>query len=311
MKTDMQEIKVSSKFFEKRIPFSNFFKISIISLVLMAYGIYSYIVNKGFYLGIDFKGGIKLECVINNKDVDIKSLREFFSQKKIEAEINVVGQPSQKEFMITISVKEGENLDDKVSNVVNLLEENYGKGSVEVKGKEMVEPKIGATFASKAIQLLIVVSILILLYIIVRFDIFYSFGAVAALLHDALIMLAFTLILRIPIDITVIAAILTVLGYSVNDTIVVFDRIRELHERSPQEDFPLLIDEAVTQTLNRTIITSLTTIFVSLALYFFGGIVLKNFALMLTIGFISGTYSSIFIASMLTFYLRKLFHKQK
>ncbi len=307
MNENKQDVTVSGKIFEKTIPFTKIFKLSIISLILFALGIYLYFVNKGFYLGIDFKGGVKIECIVKNKEANIKSLRALFAENKVDAEITVVGNPEEREFMITLPIKAGEDSEKIISDTINNLENKFGKDSIDIRGREIVEPKIGATFAGKAIQLLVVVSILILFYILIRFDIFYSFGAITALVHDALMMLAFTLFLKIPIDITIIAAILTVLGYSVNDTIVVFDRIRELHQLSPMEDFALLIDKATTQTLNRTIITALTTIFVSLALYLFGGIVLKNFALILTIGFISGTYSSIFIASMLTYYLRKSF----
>ncbi|MCX7821003.1 MAG: protein translocase subunit SecF [Brevinematales bacterium] len=310
MNENKQDVLVSGKIFEKTIPFSRLFKLSFISLIIIAAGIYMYFINKGFYLGIDFKGGVKIECVIKNNEANIKTLRTLFTENKIESEITVVGNPEEREFMITLPIKSGEDFEKIITDTINVMETKFGKGSVDVRGREIVEPKVGETFAGKAIQLLVVVSILILFYILVRFDIFYSFGAVVALLHDALVMLAFTLFLKIPIDITIIAAILTVLGYSVNDTIVVFDRIRELHLLSPMEEFSLLIDKATTQTLNRTIITALTTIFVSVALYLFGGIVLKNFALVLTIGFISGTYSSIFIASMLTYYLRKAFNRK-
>ncbi|MGC8765357.1 MAG: protein translocase subunit SecF [Brevinematia bacterium] len=307
MSTNTETIATKAVF-EKVIPFTKLFKTSIISVILIIAGIIIYFVKGGFELGIDFKGGVKIECVINNPEIDIKKLRGLFSSASMQAEINYVGNPEAKSFLITLPVSES-NSEEVISKALSFLGEKFGNENIEVKGREIVEPKIGKTFAFKALQLLVIVSILLLFYILFRFDIFYSIGAIVALIHDALMMLVFTLFLKIPIDITIIAAILTVLGYSINDTIVVFDRIRELKQLTPQEEFSLLIDKATTQTLNRTIITSLTTIFVSLALYLFGGIVLKNFALILTIGFISGTYSSIFIAAFITYLLRKRFLK--
>ncbi len=308
MSSKNADITVTKAAFEKVIPFSKLFKTAMISLVLIFAGVVLYFTKGGFELGIDFKGGVKLECGIRSADIDIKKLRNVFAYSSMKAEINYVGNPSAKTFLITIPVTEA-NPEETITKTLSFLEEKFGKENIEIKGRELVEPKIGKAFGLKAIQLLVIVCILLLFYILFRFDIFYSIGAIVALIHDALMMLAFTLFLNIPIDITIIAATLTVLGYSINDTIVVFDRIRELKELTPQEEFSLLIDKAITQTLNRTIITSLTTIFVSVALYLFGGIVLRNFALILTIGFVSGTYSSIFIAAFITYLLRKRFLK--
>jgi len=124
-----------------------------------------------------------------------------------------------------------------------------------------------------------------------------------------LIMLSFCLFFNIPIDITIIAAILTILGYSINDTIVVFDRIRELYLLNKEENLEFIIDKSITQTLSRTIITSLTTFFVSLSIWLFGGIVLRNFAMLLSIGIISGTYSSIFIAAPIMYIIKNAMKK--
>lgn len=304
------ETQVSGIFFEKVLPFTRFFPFAgTASLVLILLGVVFYVFKGGFELGIDFKGGIKIECAIKGENINIKQIRELFSSSGMTAEVNYVGKPELNNYLITLAVEE--NATEKtVEKALSLLSGKFGAENVEIKGRELVEPKIGKTFGYKAIQLLMIVSLLLLLYILFRFDIFYSIGAIVALFHDALVMLAFAVFLRIPIDITVIAAILTVLGYSVNDTIVVFDRMRELKTLTPQEDFGLIIDKAVTQILSRTIITSLTTIFTSLTLYLFGGIVLKNFAFLLTVGFISGTYSSIFIAAYVTHLLRKMFLKE-
>jgi len=310
MSTKTIETKVTAALFTKVIPFTKYFLfVSLISIFLILLGVVFYFVKGGFILGIDFKGGVKIECVIKAKNIDIKEVRNLFASSKMTAEVNYVGKPEENSYLITLPV-EGSDAQSVISNAISLLNAKAESENIEIKGSEMVEPKIGEAFAFKAIQLLVIVSILIMLYIVFRFDIFYSVGAILALLHDALMMLAFTLFLNIPIDITIIAAILTILGYSINDTIVLFDRIRELKQLTPQEDFGLIIDKSVTQTLNRTIITSLTTIFVAVALWLFGGIVLRNFAMILTVGLISGTYSSIFIASYTTMLLRKAFLKE-
>ncbi len=278
------------------------------SSLIIGTGIVFFLMKEGFNLGIDFKGGIKADVKINATDIDIKKLRQIFTENKINAEISTVGEPAEKNFMISLPVSS--SAATEIDNLKSFLEKQFGMDKVSIRGSEIVEPKIGKAFASRSFQLLTIVAILILIYVMFRFDFYYGAGAVLALLHDTLIMLSFTVLFNIPVDITVIAAIMTILGYSINDTIVVFDRIREIASMNKDEDLLLIMNRSITQTLKRTIITSLTTFLVVLALFIWGGSVLHNFALELMIGIFFGTYSSIFIAAPVTYMLRKIFDKK-
>jgi len=278
------------------------------SLLIIGTGIASFLLKGGFNLGIDFKGGVKVDVNINAPDINIKKVRQIFIENKMNAEISTVGKPEERNFMISLPVSSSATTE--IDNLKSFLEKQFGTDKVLIRGSEVVEPKIGKAFASRSFQLLTIVAVLILVYVMFRFDFYYGAGAVLALLHDTLVMLSFTALLDIPVDITVIAAIMTILGYSINDTIVVFDRIREIASTNKDEDLLLIMNRSITQTLSRTIITSLTTFLVVLALFIWGGPVLHNFALELMIGIFFGTYSSIFIASPITYMLRRIFDKK-
>jgi preprotein translocase SecF subunit len=170
---------------------------------------------------------------------------------------------------------------------------------VKIEGRQYIGAKIGKYFIRVSIQVIVLVSVIMLIYIAIRFQFKFGLAAVIALLHDTLIMIGFVRLLNIEMDITVIAAILTILGYSINDTIVVFDRIRENSERisTNKDEYFAVVNRSIHQSLSRTLITSLTTLIVVLVLLIWGGEVIYNFSLLLLIGIVIGTYSSIFIAS--------------
>jgi preprotein translocase SecF subunit len=293
------------------IPFISmrWFTLFGISAIVIITGISMYIIKGGFNLGIDFKGGIQANVSVNNRSADIKAVRKIFSDSKLEADVSTIGQTSERQFMITLPILTNESPGAEVSLITNMLGQSFGNENITVKGSEQVDARMGLDFGIKALYLIIISAGLILVYVIFRFDLFYGAGAIGALFHDVLFMLSCTLILNIPIDLTIIASILTIIGYSTNDTIVVFDRIRELHALNRDADYENIIDRSITQTLSRTIITSLTVFFVVLNLFLWGGIVLRNFALLLLIGVIDGTYSSIFIAAPITYMLRQSFDK--
>lgn len=283
----------------------------ITSGILILAGLGLYITRGGFNLGIDFKGGIKVELQINNPAIGIKEIRKVMADRFHEVEVNTVGGVSEHHYMITLPIVKTETNVSEVDTIVDFIGQTYGKDQVVKLGSEIVEPKIGATFTRQSLKLILIAAVLILIYMVFRFNFYYGAGAVGAVVHDMLMMLAFTMFFNIPIDVTVIAAILTILGYSVNDTIVVFDRIRELRNNNKDEDLEYVMDKAITQTLSRTIITSLTVFFVALAVFLWGGIVLKNFALLMLVGVIDGTYSSIFIAAPITYMFQIAADKNK
>lgn len=291
-----------------------FIKLSWLPLVFSAaiiiIGIVLYVKNGGFELGIDFLGGARIETKILTPGVTIGTVRNIFESVPGDTAITTLGAASDQHYLITLSGKE-DQVEAGVATIKTTLENAYGASNVTILGSELVGPKMGKEFSKRAIQLLLIVALLILIYVAVRFDFFYGTGGVAALFHDMLVMASFAMFFNIRMDMTIVAAFLTILGYSINDTVVVFDRIREGYNNSPDEDYRYLMEKSIQETLSRTIITSLTTFFVALSITIWGGRVLHDFGLLLCVGILSGTYSSIWIASPITYILKKKLDRKK
>ena len=291
----------------KPIPFMRVAPFAIaISLTIIVLGIIFYALKGGFEVGIDFKGGYRAEVAIG-QSVSVGEVRSVFKNRGIAANVTTVGLVTDNRFVITVPYEAGS---DGIALIRDVLTQVYGQDKVQIMGTTVVEAKVGKSFVYRALNLIWVVSLIVLLYVVIRFDFSYGVGAILAMAHDLFIMLAFAVFMRIPIDITTIAAILTILGYSINDTIVVFDRIREKKQLAKEENFLMVIDQSVTEVLDRSIITSLTTLFSAVALYIWGGEVLRNFSFLLIVGLISGTYSSVMIGSPVTAGVRMLLTKE-
>ena len=288
-----------------------FISISLILIVLSLFSIFT----KGFNWGIDFKGGIEVE-VRFDKPVKISEVRKYVSKEFKEAAITTFG--SDREILIRLNV-------DKVSSDV---QKDIGAeikkllkplGNVEIRRVDIVGAKVGNELREKGLKALIFAIIGILIYVAIRFEWRFAVASVLALFHDTTIALGAVSFFHIEVNLDVLAAVLTLMGYSLNDTIVVFDRIREQIIKSKIRNLALLINEAVSKTLSRTVLTSLTTFFVVLTLFLFGGEIIKPFSFTLLVGIIVGTYSSIFIASPLLIWLgfdiddyrKKLLEKEK
>jgi preprotein translocase subunit SecF len=181
--------------------------------------------------------------------------------------------------------------------IISTLESNFGEGEVALIRSDYVGSRFSKNLTDQAGILLALTLVLILIYSSIRFKPQYAIGAVLAIIHDGLIMVAFVVWSRIEFNTTTIAAILTILGYSINDTIVIFDRIRETRRISPDDVFVDILDRSLTETLSRTIITTLTTMLAVVSLFIFTTGSMKDFALTLLVGMVSGVYSTIFIAS--------------
>ncbi len=254
----------------------------------------------GLNFGIDFVGGYKLIVKFEDKSANEATIRSAL--KEFSPTVQQVGESEKNEYIISTKIEnkvseaasgsEGVSKFDQLKNTLNANFKN-----VKIESEENVGPAIGDFLKKSAWKLSIIAVIMMSLYLAFRFEVKFAAGAMAALLHDVLASIAFCGLMGIEINIPVIAAFLTIFGYSVNDTIVVFDRIRETNELKGKETFNDVIDKAITQTLTRTILTSLTTLFGILALFFLGGEVLHDFALVLLFGITIGTYSSIFMAS--------------
>ncbi|MBT3691730.1 MAG: protein translocase subunit SecF [Candidatus Marinimicrobia bacterium] len=276
------------------------------SLFLIVAGLVSLTINNGPKLGIDFKGGTMI-AVNYSEPVDIETVRSALSQVSLEgqtfdfskAEIKHFGDESNVAVRIGTLENEPENFSQKIIGFMKtIFPNNIPKNANDfILSIEKVGPKVGAELSGDALMAIFSALALILIYISIRFEFTFAVGAIAALAHDILITLGFFSILNYEITLAVIAAFLMIVGYSLNDTIVIFDRIREnlkLNKRAHYED---VINQSINESLSRTIITSLTTFFVVMILFLFGGEVIHNLAFALIIGIIVGTYSSIFVAS--------------
>jgi len=277
-----------------------------VSAVLILAGIGSMITKGGPKLSIDFKGGT-LVAVNYTEAMDINVVRSSLSSVVIDGQSFDFSQAEIKHFgdecNVAVRLRSMENEPEKFSrNFVNKMAdafpESVPKNRTEfILSIEKVGPKIGAELSGDAVMAIFSALALILLYISVRFEWKYAVGAIAALTHDVLVTLGIFSILDYEVSLAVIAAFLTIVGYSLNDTIVIFDRVRENIKTMKKVTLDEIINKSINQSLNRTIITSLTTFFVVLVLFLAGGEVIHTFAFAMIVGVLVGTYSSIFIAS--------------
>jgi len=277
-----------------------------VSGVLILAGIGSMITKGGPKLSIDFKGGT-LVAVNYTEAMDINVVRSSLSSVVIDGQSFDFSQAEIKHFgdesNVAVRLPTMENEPEKFSrNFVNKMADAFPESVPENRTEfilsiEKVGPKIGAELSGDAVMAIFSALALILLYISVRFEWKYAVGAIAALTHDVLVTLGIFSILDYEVSLAVIAAFLTIVGYSLNDTIVIFDRVRENIKTMKKVALDEIINKSINQSLSRTIVTSLTTFFVVLVLFLAGGEVIHTFAFAMIIGVLVGTYSSIFIAS--------------
>ncbi|MBU1290474.1 MAG: protein translocase subunit SecF [bacterium] len=269
----------------------------IISVVIILVGLIS-IIFQGFNFGIDFAGGALLQIRFD-KSVSTTEVRNVLSEFNLSQ--STIQNLSENEFVIRTEKIDSEQRKE----ILTAFKENLT--DLEVLRVETVGPVIGENLKKLAFYALLFAFIGIILYITIRFEFKFSIVSILALFHDCLIVLGIFSLLQKEITISIIAAVLTIVGYSLNNTIVILDRLRENIMFKTREPFENLINMSINQSLSRTINTALTTIIPILALYFFGGNILSDFALALFIGMVAGTYSSIFIASPLLLEWNKIF----
>ncbi|MDY6844005.1 MAG: protein translocase subunit SecF [Thermodesulfobacteriota bacterium] len=280
----------------------------VISLIAILIGFISLIMNNGFKYGIDFSGGTLVQVKFAEA-VKISAIRDALLTLDSEnAVIQRFGRIENNEFIIRIKTSSTDlrGLSEQMST-----ELTEGIGNLEIRRVEMVGPKVGKDLRRKATYAIFFAFLGILAYISFRFDYRFGIGAIIAIIHDVTITLGAISITGIELDLPVIAALLTIVGYSINDTIIIYDRVRENQRRFPKEKFHIVVNKSINQTLSRTILTSGTVIFVLVALYILGGEILKNFAFILLIGVIAGTYSSMYIASPVVIFWSDVFVKKR
>jgi len=269
----------------------------IIPVIIILVGLIS-IIFQGFNLGIDFAGGTLIQIRFD-KSVSTTEVRNVLSEFNLSQ--STIQNLSENEFVIRIEKIDSEQR----KGILSAFRENLT--DLEILRVETVGPIIGENLKRLALYALLFAFIGIILYITMRFEFKFSIVSILALCHDCLIVLGIFSLLQKEITISIIAAVMTIVGYSINNTIVILDRLRENIKFKTREPFDNLINMSINQSLSRTINTALTTIIPILTLYFFGGNILSDFALALFIGMIAGTYSSIFIASPLLLEWNKIF----
>jgi preprotein translocase subunit SecF len=294
---------------ETRFDFMGKIKVAmIISGIVILVGLGSIVFSGGLKYGIDFAGGTLVQLQFKNPP-DIEVIRDGLKTIGLgESTIQEFG--SKKDILIRVERSE-EKLEAVGAMVKRSLSGKFNSDEIIVERVEMVGPKVGRDLREKALLSILYAVIGIVIYISWRFEFQYAIAAIIALMHDVLVTMGAFSILDKEFTLVIVAAFLTIIGYSLNDTIVVFDRIRENLRRKGKLSLSEIINSSINQTLSRTLLTSGTTLLVVLALFFFGGEIIHDFSFALLVGVFVGTYSSIFIASVFLVYWasRKTAHR--
>ena len=287
----------------KHVPNYNFvgnFKISNLSSLFLVLVSLILIFFKGLNFGIDFKGGTLIELRVDSKIVGIADIRSSFSNINL-GDLNVKQFGKEGDYLIKFEKK---NFDDK-NNIKTIKENVKNKLQTDVNFRrvENVGPKVSAELLNSGLLAIALALGAMLFYIWVRFEWQFSVGSILAIFHDVLITIGLFSLLSLEINLSIVAAVLTIVGYSMNDTVVIYDRIRENLSKFSSSKIEEITNTSINETLSRTIITSLTTLLALVSIFVLGGEILRGFALAMIIGVIIGTYSSIFVASPILKYL--------
>ena len=282
------------------INFNKFYKLfNLISLSLVVASVLL-LFFKGLNFGVDFKGGTLIELRSNDKNINVTSLRQSFNQMNL-GDFNVKKFGNENDFLIKIEKK------DTSANAIEVIKKDLTTslgGSFNFRRVENVGPKVSSELLKSGIIAIALSLAAMLFYIWIRFEWQFSLGAILALFHDVIITLGLFSLFSLEINLSIVAAVLTIVGYSMNDTVVIYDRVRENLRKFSDIKIYELTNISINETLSRTIITSATTLLALVSIYLFGGEILKGFSLAMIMGVVFGTYSSIYIANPILVKLR-------
>jgi preprotein translocase subunit SecF len=282
------------------INFNKFYKLfNLISLSLVIISILL-LFFKGLNFGVDFKGGTLIELRANDKTINVTSLRQSFNKMNL-GDFNVKKFGNENDFLIKIEKKDTSG--NAIETIKDGLTSSIGS-SFNFRRVENVGPKVSAELLKSGVIAIALSLAAMLFYIWIRFEWQFSLGAILALFHDVIITLGLFSLFNLEINLSIVAAVLTIVGYSMNDTVVIYDRVRENLMKFSDIKIFELTNISINETLSRTIITSVTTLLALLSIYLFGGEILKGFSLAMIMGVIFGTYSSIYIANPILVKLR-------
>mgnify|MGYP001413144851 FL=1 len=277
----------------KEIYFNKFFKIAnycsifliIISVLLLFF--------KGLNFGVDFRGGTLIELRVNDKNINITTIRDYCKEINLDG-VTVKQFGNETDYLIKF-MSENNQTTDFISNIKNALQKK-SNNSLDFRRVESVGPKVSSELLKAGMTAVSLSLLAMLVYIWIRFEWQFSIGAILALFHDVILTLGIFSLFSLEINLSIVAAVLTIVGYSMNDTVVIFDRVRDNLKKHASIKIFDLTNLSINETLSRTIITSVTTLLALISIYVFGGEILKGFSLAMILGVIFGTYSSIYIA---------------
>jgi preprotein translocase subunit SecF len=295
----MELIKPGSK-----IPFTRYRKIAVILSTIVNLAVLIMLFIKGPNLGVDFAGGTVVQLKFQQQ-VSIPDIRRALESVNLGgSEIQDFGREGDNEYLIRLE-KTSVEIGALGEQIKKALAGQFGPDKFEIRRIEFVGPKIGEDLRRRGVLSVIVATIMMGVYIWFRFQFRFGIGAVIALVHDVLVTVGALMLANYEFDLTIIAALLTIVGFSVNDTVVICDRIRENMRKIKRETLESIVNTSINETLSRTILTTGTALMVLFALYLLGGAVIRPFAFALIVGFISGVYSTIFIASPVILFWEK------
>ena len=279
---------------KKEIAFNKFYKLfNLVSIFLILIST-SLLLFKGLNYGVDFKGGTLIELRAKDSQINITNLRESLLNMKL-GDVSVKQFGNENDFLIKFE-KKNDNNPNFIQEIKEDLTQSIGPG-FNFRRVENVGPKVSAELLRSGVIAILLSLAAMLFYIWIRFEWQFSLGAIVALLHDVLITLGVFSLFNLEINLSIVAAVLTIVGYSMNDTVVIFDRVRENLKKFSDIKIFNLTNISINETLSRTVITSITTLLALLSIYFLGGEILKGFSLAMILGVVFGTYSSIYIAN--------------
>lgn len=287
---------------------SKFATASILSLALMVASLIL-IFTKGINFGVDFRGGAEVQIKFES-GISVEQFRSDLSSTGFQiSSVQSIGDLAENEYLIKVQATES-NLNSITDGINTLLSNKYSDKGAEIRKTDIVGPKAGAELRESGFKAMIWAMLAIMIYVALRFEFKFAPGAVFALFHDVLITIGAFVLTGREFTLQTVAALLAIIGYSVNDTVIIFDRVRENMNEKPEKNLKENINAAINETLNRTIYTSATTLAVSFSMYILGGGVIHDFFFAICVGIIVGTYSSTFVATPITLAFDKYFPKK-
>ena len=278
----------------KEIKFSHFYKkMNILSLILIFLSLFI-ILFKGLNLGVDFKGGTLIEIRTDNSNIKISEIRQSFLKMNL-GDVTVKKFGKANDYLVKIEMTESNN-ENFIKSINEKLSSDLGS-NINFRRVENVGPKVSKELLKAGLLAISLSLIAMLFYIWIRFEWQFSLGAIIALMHDVIITVGIFSFLSYEVNLSIVAAVLTIVGYSMNDTVVIFDRVRENLKKYSKIPISDISNTSTNETLSRTLITSATTLLALFSIYIFGGAILKGFSFAMIIGVVVGTYSSIFVAT--------------